>query len=257
LRRLACAVLALALAGCATPKSYFLPGRGLVANIDYSGWDALLREHVSEGRVDYAAFARSDAFRDFLRLLQLTRLTVDATREQRLAFWLNAYNARAIAAVVSGSRPDSRFGRWRFFRYTRHAVGGEEITLWDLEHERIRPMGEARIHFALACASVSCPRLAAHAYRPEALDAQLEQAALDFLNDAERNRFDAGAREAWLSRIFEWYALDFVGAAGSIAAYVAPFVRDPEVAGGLAGGGYRVQYLEWDWSLNGPRPPEG
>jgi hypothetical protein len=182
---------------------------------------------------------------------------VDSTREQRLAFLVNAYNARAIAAVVSGSRPDSRFGRWRFFRYTRHAVGGEEITLWDLQHERIRPLGDARIHFALACAAVSCPRLASHAYRPESIDEELEQAALVFVNDPERNRFDASAGEARLSRIFEWHEEDFVGAAGSIAAYVAPFVRDPEVAGGLAGGGYRVQYLEWDWSLNGPRPPEG
>lgn len=252
---LAVLLLGAGVAGCvATPRIYWLPGRELVANADYGGWDALLREHVRDGRVDYVAFARSDAFRAFLHQLQHTRLTVDATREQRLAFLINAYNASAIAAVVAGSKPDSLFGRWRFFWRTRHPVAGEDITLWDLEHERVRPLGEPRVHFALVCASASCPRLASHAYLPETLDAQLEEAAVSFVNDPERNRFDAAGREASLSRIFDWYEEDFVGAAGSIGAYVAPYLRDPQVASGLASGSWKIRYLDWDWSLNGASP---
>jgi hypothetical protein len=130
-------------------------------------------------------------------------------------------------------------------------VAGEEITLWDLEHERLRPLGEPRIHFALVCASASCPKLPSEAYAPVRLGAQLDRDARAFVNDPSRNRFDAQAGEARLSAIFEWYAEDFEAAAGSVHAYVAGYVADPELARGLGAGQWRIEYQDYDWSLNG------
>lgn len=243
--------------GCVNwPKSYWVPNHVLLPNVDYSAWDALLRAHVHDGRVDYHAFAASQEFREFLLVIRRTRLTQDSTREQRLAFYINAYNARAIQGVLDGGSPASLWGRFQFFKRERHAVGGEDITLWDLEHKRIRSMGEARIHFALVCASASCPKLASRAYLPETVDSQLQEAALAFVNDPTRNRFDPERRVAHLSPIFEWYEADFVGASGSIHAYVALFVENPRVAEELAAGRYKIRFLDYDWSLNGAPPPE-
>ena len=133
----------------------------------------------------------------------------------------------------------------------RHPVAGEEITLWDLEHERIRPLGEPRVHFALVCASRSCPALASSSYEPSSLEDQLEAAALGFVNDPARNRFDREKRVAKLSRIFDWYREDFEATDGSVERYIARYLDDPELADDLAAGRYTVEYADYDWSLNG------
>ena len=224
-----------------------------MARVDAEGWDALLRAHVQDGVVDYPAFAGSPELERFLDQVRATSLD-GATREERIAFLINAYNALAIAGIVQGGSPATLYGRYRFFWRSRWPVAGEEITLWDLEHERIRPLGEARIHFALVCASASCPKLASQAYRPETLDRQLDAATRRFVNDPSRNRFDPTQRVAHLSAIFAWYAEDFEAEAPTVAAWVARYVDDPDVARGLAAGDWRIRKLDYDWSLNGPAP---
>lgn len=250
-------VLLLGLGCVASPEYYWVSEHVLLTQVDYRGWDLLLREHVKEGLVDYPAFNRSLEFRSFLDQVGRTRLLADAPREMRLAFLVNAYNARAIKGILDGGSPATWFGRARFFWRERHPVAGEDITLWDLEHERIRPFGDARIHFALVCASASCPRLASRAFLPDELDAQLEQAAFAFVNDPSRNRFDPERKEAHVSAIFEWYDEDFVAEQGSLAAYLAGYVRDPAVAADLRAGRYEIRFQEYDWSLNGQAPSGG
>ncbi len=224
-----------------------------VAALDDAGWDALLRAHVEDGVVDYPAFADRVELSRFLDGVGSASLE-GASRDERLAFLINAYNALAIEGILDGGSPATLLGRYRFFWRQRWAVAGEEITLWDLEHERIRPLGEARIHFALVCASASCPRLASEAYRPAQLERQLDAATRLFVNDPSRNRFDAAGRIAYLSAIFKWYAEDFEAEAPSVAAWVARYVADPEVARGLAAGGWEVRHLDYDWGLNGVPP---
>jgi len=242
------------LVACASPpRSYWVQGSRPVESLDTGPWDALLRAHVLEGVVDYPAFAASADFAAFRRALRKARFTRDTSFEQRLAFWLNAYNAATIAGILDAGSPEGRRERTRFFERTYHAVGGEEITLSDLEHARLRMLGEPRIHFAIACPFASCPQLASEAFDPGRLDEQLERSAHNFVNDATRNRFDAVQGVARLSRVFERNREDFEAAEGTIARYVARYVEDPQAAAALRDARWKIEYLPDDWSVI--RPP--
>ncbi len=248
--------LALLGAGCVAPsQSYWLPETQPVERLDYADWNGLLRAHVLRGAVDYPAVANDAGFPVFLTALRRARFTLDTSADERLAFWINAYNASAIAGILDGQSPATILGRNEFLRRARHDVGGDSITLWDLQYRRIRPIGDPRTHFALVCAAVSCPSLSSQAYLPRTLDAQLESATFAFVNDPAKNRYDLVERVAYLSEIFDWYAEDFAAAAGSVPAYVALHVEDPAVAAGLADGSWKVRYQKSDWDLNGKPLP--
>jgi len=252
---LAAGAVALLGAACvAAPRSYDSERSLALESVDYSGWDELLRAHVRDGVVGYSGFAGTPELADFLAQLRDARPTEHTREAQRLAFLINAYNAFAISAILAGGSPETLLGRHRFFQRELHSVAGEQITLWDLEHQRIRPLGEPRIHFALVCGSASCPKLASEAYLPERLDDQLERDTLAFVNDPTRNRFDAAARVARVSAIFDWYAEDFEVESGSVAAYLAAYVSDPAIVPGLTGGSWRIEPLDYDWRLNGSPP---
>jgi len=249
-------LVAVLASGCVLePKSYWVPDTLTVERFDYASWDGLLRDHVHDGAVDYPAISRDGRLGDFVDALRRGRFTKETTREQRLAFLINGYNALVIASVLQGGSPASLGGRYAFFWRTAHGIAGESITLYDLENKRIRRYDEPRIHFALVCASHSCPKLRSQAYFPELLEEQLLAATEDFVNDPTRNRFDAAARTARVSRIFDWYEEDFTAAHGTIAAYISRYVADPDVARGLAGRGWKLRFLPYDWTLNGAPPP--
>jgi len=175
-----------------------------------------------------------------------------------LAFWINAYNAFAVKGILDHYSPMTLWGRYRYFIGRDYQVGGATINLYDLERQvLIEQFHEPLIHFAIVCASASCPKLQPWAYQPDQLDRQLDQVAREFINDPTRNRFDRQQKIASLSMIFQWFEKDFSVAAGSVLSYVARYVDDPELAKDLAQPGYRVEYLEYDWSLNGTAPKEG
>jgi len=141
-------------------------------------------------------------------------------------------------------------GRYRYFIGRNYRVGGETINLYDLERSVIiADFREPRIHFAIVCASRSCPKLQSEAYAAERLEEQLERGAKEFINDPSRNRFDPERKVAHLSMIFKWYEEDFAAKAGSLLKYVKPYVTDPAVAQKLEQ--YTVEFLEYDWALNG------
>ncbi len=138
------------------------------------------------------------------------------TDEERLAFYINAYNAMVIEGVLRywpiGSVNDA--GPFhKFFREKAYRLAGVKVSLHGFETKIIRNY-DARLHFALNCASTSCPVLSREAYRAETLDAQLERAAGKFINDATKNRFNTKTGSWSLSKIFEWYADDFGGEQG-------------------------------------------
>ena len=256
-RRVLPLLVVLVLSGCAPgPEAHWTPQTITVDRIDYTGWDAVLREHVRDGAVDYAEISRDARFEAFVKDVNRSRFTKETTREERLAFLLNGYNALVVQSVIEGGSPASVLGRRRFFRRTPHAIAGQSITLADLVNRRIRRYDEPRVHFALVCGAVSCPPLRSEAYRPERLDAQLEDAARAFVNDPTRNRFDAGRRRADVSKLFDWYAEDFTAAHGTLQAYLSRTVDDPGAAAGLAAGGWRLRFLPWSWRLNGAPPLE-
>ncbi len=177
--------------------------------------------------------------------------------QDQLAFWINAYNAFAVQGILDFYSPRTLWGRYHYFIGREYRVGGATINLYDLEREvLIEQVHEPLIHFAIVCASTSCPKLQPWAYEPDQLDRQLVQVAKAFINDPTRNRFDRTQKVASVSMIFRWFEQDFTGAAGSVLAYLARYVDDPELANELTQPGYRIEYLDYNWSLNGIAPKE-
>lgn len=213
--------------------------------------DGVLLRNVRDGFVDYDGVRADPAFNRFVAgLATATDSDLDKP-DVRLAFLINAYNALAIQGILDGHSPSSWLGRYNYFKRREFGLLGGKTTLEQLEHGRILPLGEPRVHFAIVCASLSCPRLASRAYDPATLDAQLETAARSFANDPTRNRYDVKRRIAFLSSIFDWFQADFIRAAGSAQKYLARYVTDPAAAELLANEGFEVRFVDYDWELNG------
>lgn len=244
---------AVLLAGCSAVPKAFHPVQPIApGEFSHRAFDEVLRAHVKDGVVDYPAVAGDARFAAYLD--QLDRVDPDSLpdRRHKLAFWINAYNAFAIKGILDGYSPLTTIGQWRYFIGKEHRVGGETINLYDLEKKLLIPdFREPRIHFAIVCASQSCPRLRPEAFTADRLNAQLEENARAFVNDQSKNRFDRAARTAHLSRIFEWFEPDFLSHGGSLLGYVRRYLDDPELVADLATQPYRVEFLDYDWHLNG------
>jgi len=182
--------------------------------------DELLKKYVDEeGMVDYKALkSERNTLQKYLATLSSNAPNDDWTGNQKLAYWINAYNAFTLELILEhypvesikdiGSSIQIPFVNtpWdiKFIN-----IGREEYDLNNIEHGIIRKQfNEPRIHFALVCAAVSCPKLQNEAYIPEKLDEQLTRAAKEFLANKEKNNIK-NADEAELSRIFKWYGGDF------------------------------------------------
>ena len=252
------AFLLVILAGCSSTSRSFQPADPIAPDrVSHQAWDQIVWAHVRDGQVDYSAIQtdrRLDGYLGELNRIDPTKLP---TRQHQLAFWINAYNAFAVKGIVDHYSPMSLWGRYRYFIGRDYQVGGTPINLYDLERQvLIAQFHEPRMHFAIVCASTSCPKLQPWAFQPDQLDQQLHRVARAFINDPTRNRFDRTQKMAFLSMIFKWFESDFGGAAGSVLGYIARYVDDHEMAKELVQSGYRIEYLEYDWSLNGIPPKE-
>lgn len=217
-----------------TPQA---PAEAGAAHVSYADWRA---------DTDHAAAMRR------LRSAEPERL---AGREQRLAFWINAYNLLTIDLIVRSGERESIRNQGGLFTsvWRKHSwrVGGDAYTLHEIEHELLRPMGEPRIHFAINCASVSCPDLRAEPYVPRRLEQQLAAQEERFLNDPQKGVQRLGDGRVKVSRIFDWFGDDFGGESG-VRRLVAGYVE-----GRSADAVRIVDYLDYDWSLNGSWEPAG
>lgn len=211
----------------------------------------VLSESVNNGLLDYKAIKNNPKYFNYLESLKQMR-GFDNKNEE-LAFWINAYNALVIQGILNGGSPSTFFGRMRFFKKDKYQVNGQSISLFDIEHEVILPLGEPRIHFAINCASSSCPKLTKQAYSAVNLDEELTQAAKRFINDTMRNHFDETMNIAHISKIFDWFKSDFTNHSGTVEKYIAQYVDDESVAKDLSAGNYKTKYLKYDWSLNGTK----
>jgi len=224
------------------------------AVIDWSRWDAILHEAVTDGRVNYGAIAADPGFTATVADIANADLA-GHDRESLLAFSINTYNVLAVKGILDGHSPASSFGKLRFFFRDKYTIAGEELSLHAFEKEQIRTLGEPRIHFAIVCASASCPPLRSEAYVPQTLDEQLDDNARRFLNDSAKNLYDLDSGVARVSKIFKWFSEDFEAAAGTVQRYIASFVDDKEVAAALREDRLELRYLKYDWSLNGVKSP--
>lgn len=228
----------------------------------HGAWTALLERHVREGFVDYAAIKQESREALERYLADLAGVCRDHyaswSAPRKVAFWINAYNAYTVKLIVDhhpvksirsiGVLPLAAF-RKDFIPMDK--LRGKPISLNDLEHEILRKeFHEPRIHFGIVCASKSCPILRTEAYRADRLDGQLDASARDFLGEPSRNRYDAATNTLHLSAIFKWFREDFEKAKGSLPAFVSPYLG-PELAGKLGSLKPRIEFLDYDWSLNG------
>lgn len=229
--------------------------------VDHAAFDQLLRAHVSNGIVDYDAFARAPGFASYLAMLG----AVDPAalpRDERLAFWINAYNAFTIQLINSKRETQSirninkslgllkLKGPWSdpFIR-----INTKALTLDNIEHDIIRKeFGEPRIHFALVCAAMGCPPLRSEAYVAARLNEQLQDQGVKFIRQSpSKNRVDVAGKTLYVSLIFNYYKKDFGGSAQSVGRYLAPWYPSgsPERAF-LEKGEYTFTETPYDWTLN-------
>src|SRR5215471_7736726 len=125
---------------------------------------------------------------------------------------------------------------------TLPGLGKKNLSLDEIENDILRKeLAEPRIHFAIVCASKSCAKLRSEAYRAEAINLQLEQAARDFIQDPSRNRYDAAKRTFYASSIFKWFREDFERAKGSLAAFIGQYTQ-PDVSAALNKGDVRIEF---------------
>jgi Protein of unknown function, DUF547 len=220
------------------------------ASPDYALLDEVLLYNVRNGYVDYDGIRTSPKFERFVEQLA-ARPAPFATPAAELAYYINAYNALAIRGVLDGFAPEGRFGRWRYFRHLKFAVAGEQLSLDEIEHRRLQPLSDARFHFAVVGAAMSGPRLSNRAYLPETLEAQLDESAHRFVNDITRNRFDVALKTAFLSPIFDVSREDFERSAGSVTAFLLPYIEEPAERAALREGRLAIRYLPSDRELNG------
>jgi hypothetical protein len=222
--------------------------------VDNSLYASLLSKYVKDGVVDYQGFQDEEGRLDaYLKVLEGTD-TSKLSRDEQLAFYINAYNATTIKLILS-SYPGIK-SIWdlggRFFNkpFDKKVVRieGKTISLDDLEHGIIRPrFKEPRVHFAVNCASKSCPPLISEPYQGSTLDEQLTAATRAFLNDREKNYLDG--KKLYVSKIFKWFKKDFND---DVVGFFVQFA-DEELKGKLVEDRdkVKVKHLDYDWSLNG------
>lgn len=216
-------------------------------------YDKLLQKYVSNGNVRYAAWHAEQADLNALgAVVQAISQAVPGkmNRDEKLAFYLNAYNAWIIKTVLD-HYPVKSIKDTMFFVFKRDIikVAGKQTSLSKLENDIIRQQfKDPRIHFALNCASVSCPPLHDHPFKATTLDATLETLTKDFIrNNPQGLKISDNGRKVSASKIFDWYKEDFQGEAGSILAYITKYRGKPFPENA------KLEFQEYDWSLNEAR----
>jgi Protein of unknown function, DUF547 len=224
--------------------------------------NALLPEIVTpDGKADYPRLSeRRERLAAFVS--QLGAVSPESHpaafpgEEDRLAYWINAYNAFTLHAIID-EYPISSVWKTRdgqFFQRRRHIAGGRAVSLDDIEHEILRgTFAEPRIHFAINCGSNGCPPLRPKAYEGAGLRETLRAATEQFLGSEWNCRVDHAARRIFISRIFKMYAEDFAGKQGSSQEYRQGVLRFVAQHTGLPFeqiADYEVVYNVYDWGLN-------
>jgi hypothetical protein len=221
--------------------------------IDHAVFGDLLGKYVKSGRVDYAGFkadqAKLDQYLSYLEKIDPETLS----RNEQFAFYINAYNAWTIKLVLTGYpglKSIKDLGSILQSPWSKEIVriNSKTLTLDDIEQKILRPrFKDPRVHFAINCASKSCPPLNAEPYRGATLDVQLDKVTRDFVNGSKNYRLEGDS--LWVSSIFKWYSEDFNNdPAGFCQAYAEASLKR---ALDEIGNRIKVKYLDYDWSLNG------
>ena len=229
-----------------------------VALPDTKAFDEVLKQHVTaDGKVRYSKLHLGIA--PLAKYVEsLGAISPDSqpasfpTKEAKLAYWINAYNALVLHAFAidypkNKNRLSGKLGQFQFFFRRKFNVGGMMRSLDDIESKSIRPL-DNRIHFAIVCASTSCPWLSNEAFTEANVDKLLDSRARLFLNQESNVKVDAAKQTITVSKIFDWFQKDFVPSSKQLPAFIGKY-RDKDGAA-LAAGTWKVLFFDYDWSLN-------
>lgn len=218
--------------------------KALVTDVDHSLWNTLLKKNVSNtGNVDYKGFIRDKAILEtYLNTLAVKIPEATWSKNAKLAYWINVYNAFTVKLIIDNypiksikdiSNP---WGK-KFF-----TLEGTSYSLEQVENDILRKMNEPRIHFAINCASVSCPNLINQSYTSVAMEKQLTDASKKFINDASKNNISEN--EIKISEIFNWFSKDFKTTNTSVIDYLNKYAVTK------ISNEAKVGFLDYNWSLN-------
>lgn len=243
----------IAIAGLLFPGLLMLAAGTAAADTDNDIYTELLQKYVKAGVVDYGGFKTEEKRLDqYLDILEKTD-TRSLSTADRFAFYVNAYNAWTIKLILGGypgveSIKDLGSVFKSPWKKKIVRVDGKIITLDNIEHDILRPgYKDPRVHFAVNCASKSCPPLLSEPYDGKILDRQLDGATSAFLADPERNRLEG--HTLYASKIFKWFTDDFND--DVIAFFIKHTEGDVRDQLQANAGSIKVKYLDYDWSLNG------
>lgn len=243
-------------------------GRVSFDHVDHYPWDSLLKRHVDrDGYVDYHAWRNSASdsrlLESYINSLSQVNPQAPSSKEAKLAFWINAYNAVTVHGILreypttSIRNHTAKFVGYNIWKDLQLFVGGHPYSLEDIEHKILRKMGEPRIHFAIVCASIGCPRLLNQAYTAADVQNQLESNAKDFFRRPQNFQFDSRSQQFQMSEIMSWFGKDFGLNQPAQLQTIARWLPTESAQAAAQQGAGRVSFLKYDWNLNdqGSRNP--
>ena len=206
--------------------------------------DTFFNTYVSEGKVDYKSIVKNPSSMN--RLLNIAR-KINFPKESAAdyqAFWINGYNLLVIKSIVDNYPMKSPLDKGGFFDIKKHEIGGELITLNDIENKMLRAVfpKEPRFHFVLVCGGLGCPPIINNAYLPKTLDAQLEKQTKLALNDPEF--IQVNKNKVKISQIFQWYKSDFTKEGRRLVDFINQYRTEKLPARA------QVSFYSYNWALN-------
>lgn len=206
-------------------------------------WNELLIKYVSNnGDADYKGFLKDkEKLQSYLDDMAVNSPQTEWSKKEKLVYYINIYNAGTVKLILDNYPTKSIKDINKPWAKEIIKIGENTFSLADIEHNILRKMNEPRIHFAINCASYSCPKLINKAFTVSNIEKMLERATVDFINDPKRNKFTTDKLQ--LSNIFKWYKKDFT-AKGSLIDYINPYIKN------TIDKKANISFLKYDWSLN-------
>ena len=225
--------------------------------VSHEIWDGLVKKHVTvEGVVDYAGFQKDSVqFNEYIKLISSAHPNdTNWNRNERLAYWINAYNAFTVQVVMRNYPTEGIKEIKKGIPFVNTVwdikfikIEGKTYDLNNLEHGIVRPrFKEPRIHFALNCASIACPKLRNEAFTPERLDEQLTDQTRYFLSNPIKNNI--GSEKSEISKIFQWYGVDFRKGDNTVRKFIDKY-SDVKITADT-----KISHKKYDWRLNDKLP---
>ena len=227
-------------------------------NFDFTAVDSFFKEYVKDGKVDYKRVKDDNALAPYIEQVKNFEPYGIEDDTERLAFWINAYNAFTIKLITNYYPVNSimdihgKAGQNPWDIEFIEMAGGRKFSLDEIEKEIIIPeFKEARIHYVLVCAAESCPPIIAEAYLPGNLHQLMDRQAERFLNNKNFNYLDKEDDELYLSMIFSWYGRDFRKSDGSVLSHVLKYLNNEDKNYIKEKDVDDISFLDYNWELNG------